>query len=334
MEPGTSNDAPMTNDSGISKMDYVHHFLTTAYKPDYTNVEINGEMYALDKLINDRHHHMLHTPSLFEGGPNPRSPKCINLEQIENAVKKDSRRIRCTGFTSDYPVARRYSEFVPYMNSRKCYIHYQANKMKESTVRLDNFLKRGFPECNVHFKYKYYSWLRLLEFDSELECMKDPDSFMEMVKRVDQYYTKNPAYAISEKIQIGRGPQNPSHMHDKSRLHRYHRGLIKYYSLRVLKEEILNHHGQQVLDKFNADHTTTEISPGDFNCLLKIVNKRIVDGYSSYRNKLQHYRGPQCHEDRWKRVKIEYDEHSIRFDGYEHINLWLIEGGNQKITYK
>ena len=301
MEPSTSNDAPMTNDSGNSKMDYVHHYLTSAYNPDYNLVEINGEMYSLNKLINDRHQHMLHTPSLFEGGRSPRSPKCINLEQIENAIKKDSRQIRCTGFTSDYPVARRYSEFVPYMNSRKCYIHYQAKKMRELSVRLDHFLKRGFPERNVPFKYKYYSWLRLLEFDSELECMKDPDSFMAMVKRINEYYTKNPTYAISEKIPIGRGPQNPSHMHDKSRLHLYHRGLIKYYSWDVLKQEILNHHGQQVLDKFDADYTTEEISRGDFNYLLKIVNKRIVDGYSTYRNKRGHYLGPQCHEDRWNK---------------------------------
>ena len=88
MEPSTSNDAPMTNDSGNSKMDYVHHYLTSAYNPDYNLLEINGEMYSLNKLINDRHQHMLHTPSLFEGGRSPRSPKCINLEQIENAIKR------------------------------------------------------------------------------------------------------------------------------------------------------------------------------------------------------------------------------------------------------
>ena len=59
------------------------------------------------------------------------------------------------------------------------------------------------------------------------------------------YYIKNPFYAVSAGLRIERGPQCNDHIGDKSRWYFYGRGLIKYYSLSVLKEEILDHHGQK-----------------------------------------------------------------------------------------
>ena len=290
---------------------WIHHFLTTEYEINQYHVQIDGEWWDLDEMIYRRHEQML-SPSRFENSELDRGVKLVSPTKIHDSLKNSSYskhgvRIHYLAFSTDYPIVRRCDEFVPYKDSTKCYVHYQVACSHELTIRLDNFLNRGFPEYKLYYTYKYYSWLRLLEFDAKLECLKNSESFIKMLKRIDEYYIKNPSYAISERLIIGRGPQSYDKISDKSKLHFYGRGLIKYYSLRVLKDEILNHYGQGVLDKFNSDFTTTEISREDFNSLLKIVNKRIVRGSSCYRKKIEHYIGPQCHEDRGS-IKMRYSK--------------------------
>ena len=135
-----------------------------------------------------------------------------------------------------------------------------------------------------------------------------PESFKQMLERINEYYLRHPSYAVSEDLIEYEGPQDEHDMYNKFKLHSYGRGLTKYYSMRVLKEEILNNYGKDVLEKFENDHQTTAISRQEFNCLLQQVHNRISKGNSRYRKKHKPYYGPQCNEQRWSYpYRVNYD---------------------------
>ena len=67
--------------------------------------------------------------------------------------------------------------------------------LNPSNINLMNLLQRGFPNCLTSKRFKYYSWLRLKSFANEVSTidivLSSEELFMELLKKVDNYYIYN-----------------------------------------------------------------------------------------------------------------------------------------------
>ena len=96
---------------------------------------------------------------------------------------------------------------------------YTVNDSAEQRIRLDYLLSRGFPKDKTTEQFEFYSYIRFRKFDKHMKSLKNETAFLDILQKMNVYYTKNKKVAQNEGLESFKGPQNYQDRLDVEKFH-------------------------------------------------------------------------------------------------------------------
>ena len=263
-------------------------------------------------------------PTLLKG------QKLLTLAEISAYISKCSLNITLVKVETD--VESSVNDLVGpwvYKNKKKTWVHYCIDNDIENTnkIRLDNILKRGFPEqyrkTSTNYKYEWYSWNRF-KFEAQKdnsieEVLSDEKKFLQVLDKVNVYYRQHLQVAEVGGLHKYKGPQTFADSKNTTILHYYGKGQYKWYIKSYFEKEMDKLYTTDVherkLELFGHKPFTSKVSDKDFEVLLRKTHERIDKdlGRNKIAKKLEAYSGPQCHEDRGLPLRMSYNPRLFQY---------------------
>ena len=156
--------------------------------------------------------------------------------------------------------------------------------------------------------FKWFSWIRFLYYDKQLLSLKSEPIFLDILQKIDNYYSQHENAVENERLQMYKGPQNFEDSLDMERLHYCGIGKYKFYRLNTLHDLIEREYGHNALAQFKCNPLSEEyITNADFDNLVYKVNKHISTVNKRHLHRYVPFSGPQSHIDRGNPEKMNYN---------------------------